>query len=124
MWRNAQPFGLSGGCRGALHYDIASLLYDGKADLPPNCASNCPIIISTCLVSSRNAVFMQHYYAYVYVHWRKWRLWFRGSLRAQNSFPAKRALRAENIAGCHNVQLPIQLPTLLVAFQSMLGSRN
>jgi hypothetical protein len=37
MLRDGQPFFLDyqGGRRGALQYDIASLLYDGKADLPP-----------------------------------------------------------------------------------------
>ena len=37
MLRDGQPFFLDyqGGRKGALQYDIASLLYDGKADLPP-----------------------------------------------------------------------------------------
>ena len=37
MLRDGQPFFLDyqGGRKGALHYDIASLLYDAKADLPP-----------------------------------------------------------------------------------------
>ena len=37
MLRDGQPFFLDyqGGRKGALQYDMASLLYDGKADLPP-----------------------------------------------------------------------------------------
>src|SRR5208337_776915 len=37
MLRNGKPYFVDyqGGRKGALQYDIASLLYDGKADLPP-----------------------------------------------------------------------------------------
>ncbi len=37
MLRDGQPYFLDyqGGRKGALQYDIALLLYDGKADLPP-----------------------------------------------------------------------------------------
>ena len=40
MWRDGHPYFVDyqGGRRGALQYDIASLLYDGKADLPPDLA--------------------------------------------------------------------------------------
>src|SRR5438046_7773445 len=38
MLRNGDPFFVDyqGGRQGALQYDIASLLYDAKADLPPD----------------------------------------------------------------------------------------
>ena len=42
MLLNGEPFFLDyqGGRKGALHYDIASLLYDAKADLPPALRQN------------------------------------------------------------------------------------
>src|SRR5437588_3251520 len=72
MLRNDGPFFLDyqGGRKGALQYDIASLLYDAKADLPPALRQQ---LLNHYLDSLANyiqldrAVFMRHYYAYVYV---------------------------------------------------------
>src|SRR5580704_12361723 len=67
-----QPFFLDyqGGRKGALQYDIASLLYDAKADLPPDLRQQLLDhyldSLSGFLDLDRSA-FMQYYYAYVYV---------------------------------------------------------
>ena len=72
MLRDGQPFFLDyqGGRKGALQYDIASLLYDGKADLPPELRQELLDHYLDCLAGfipvDRDA-FMEHYYAYVYV---------------------------------------------------------
>jgi aminoglycoside/choline kinase family phosphotransferase len=59
-----------GGRKGALQYDIASLLYDGKADLPPALREQLLSYYLERLAEfadiSRDA-FMEHYYAYVYI---------------------------------------------------------
>src|SRR5258706_4198672 len=67
-----QPFFLDyqGGRKGALQYDIASLLYDAKADLPPELRQQLLDHYLDSLAGFLNLdrpVFMQFYYAYVYV---------------------------------------------------------
>ena len=72
MLRDGQPFFLDyqGGRKGALQYDIASLLYDAKADLPPELRQQLLDHYLDTLagfIELDREVFMQHYYAYVYV---------------------------------------------------------
>src|ERR1700690_323873 len=81
MLCDGAPFFLDyqGGRKGALQYDIASLLYDAKADLPPELRqelldayldSLADVIASSGSAqpgSEPRAAFMRYYYAYVYV---------------------------------------------------------
>jgi len=72
MLRNGQPFFLDyqGGRRGALQYDIASLLFDAKADLPPalrgELLDHYLDALSHYIPLEREA-FLRHYYPYAYV---------------------------------------------------------
>src|SRR6266853_633122 len=72
MLRDGQPFFLDyqGGRKGALHYDIASLLYDAKANLPPALRQHLLEHYFATLarfVKLTQEEFMRHYYAFVYV---------------------------------------------------------
>src|SRR5882757_6651785 len=72
MLRGSEPFFLDyqGGRKGALQYDIASMLYDAKADLPPELRQQLLDHYLDTLarfVTLDRAAIMQHYYAYVYV---------------------------------------------------------
>src|ERR1700726_3931887 len=72
MWRDGRPFFLDyqGGRKGALQYDVASLLYDAKADLPPELRRQLLDHYLDTLagfVDLKRDAFMQHYYAYAYV---------------------------------------------------------
>src|SRR5438093_6095431 len=72
LLRDGRPFFVDyqGGRKGALQYDIASLLYDAKADLPPELRQH---LLDHYLenlarfIPLEREVFMRHYYAYVYV---------------------------------------------------------
>src|SRR4029079_1868093 len=72
MLFEGQPYFLDyqGGRKGALQYDIASLLYDAKADLPPELRQH---LLNHYLESLAGFTdlkrddFMHYYYAYVYV---------------------------------------------------------
>src|SRR5437660_2240320 len=72
MLHNGQPFFLDyqGGRKGALQYDIASLLYDAKADLPPALRRQLLdhyLDTLASLIDLDREAFMRHYYAYVYI---------------------------------------------------------
>jgi aminoglycoside/choline kinase family phosphotransferase len=72
MLRDGAPWFVDyqGGRKGALQYDIASLLFDGKADLPPDLRQQLLDDYLDCLAGSvdlKRDAFMEHYYAFVYV---------------------------------------------------------
>src|SRR5712675_1036136 len=59
-----------GGRKGALQYDIASLLYDAKADLPPELRQQLLDLYIEKLgeyEDIKREAFLHHYYSYVYV---------------------------------------------------------
>src|SRR5215467_8537121 len=72
MLPGGRPYFLDyqGGRRGSLQYDIASLLYDAKADLPPEMREellNYYLATLGKFADIKPEAFMQHYYAYVYI---------------------------------------------------------
>src|SRR6201998_127957 len=132
MLRDGQPYFLDyqGGRKGALQYDIASLLYDGKADLPPALRQELLDYYFDCLsafIPSDRSAFMEHYYAYVYVRIMQalGAYGFRGFYERKAHFLQSVPYALKNLRWLlHHVELPIELPTLLAAFQSMLASEK
>ena len=132
MLRDGHPFFVDyqGGRRGALQYDIASLLYDGKADLPPELRQQLLDHYLDTLagfIKLEREVFMQHYYAYVYVRIMQalGAYGFRGFHERKAHFLESVPYALKSLRWLlHNVKLPIPLPTLLDAFRSMLGSEQ
>ncbi len=132
MLRSAQPFFLDyqGGRKGALQYDIASLLYDAKADLPPELRQQLlDLYISEVsrFVTIDRESFLHHYYAYVYVRILQalGAYGFRGFYERKAHFLQSVPYALKNLRWLmHNVKLAIALPTLMEAFNSMLASEK
>ncbi len=125
-----QPFFLDyqGGRKGALQYDIASLLYDAKADLPPDLRQQLLDHYLDSLagfIDLDRALFMQFYYAYVYVRIMQalGAYGFRGFYERKEHFLQSVPYALNNLRWLlHNVELPVVLPTLMEAFKSMVAS--
>jgi aminoglycoside/choline kinase family phosphotransferase len=132
MLRQGRPFFLDyqGGRKGALQYDVASLLYDAKADLPPELRQQLLDHYLDTLagfVDLKRDAFMHHYYAYVYIRIMQalGAYGFRGFYERKVHFLQSVPYALKNLRWLlHNVTLPIALPTLSGAFHSMLASEK
>ena len=132
MLCDGKPYFLDyqGGRKGALQYDIASLLYDGKADLPPGVRQDLLDYYLDRLsgfVSVDRGAFMEHYYAYVYVRIMQalGAYGFRGFYERKVHFLQSVPYALKNLRWlAHNVKLPIAVPALMEAFQGMLASEK
>jgi hypothetical protein len=132
MLRDGQPFFVDyqGGRKGALQYDIASLLFDAKADLPAEVRQdllNHYLQALARYVKLDREAFMRHYYAYVYVRILQalGAYGFRGFYERKAHFLQSVPYALKNLRWLlHHVELPIALPTLMGAFQSMLASEK
>jgi aminoglycoside/choline kinase family phosphotransferase len=132
MLRGGRPFFLDyqGGRKGALQYDVASLLYDAKADLPPELRQK---LLDHYLdklggfIRLDRDAFMRHYYAYVYVRIMQalGAYGFRGFYERKAHFLQSVPYALKNLRWLlHHVTLPVALPTLMDAFHSMLRSEK
>jgi aminoglycoside/choline kinase family phosphotransferase len=130
MLHHGQPFFVDyqGGRKGALQYDIASLLFDAKADLPPELRQQLIDAYLEALAAhirlDREA-FLRYYYAFVYVRIMQalGAYGFRGFYERKPHFLQSVPYALKNIRWLlHNAKLPVELPTLMRAFQSMLAS--
>src|SRR5437868_4876857 len=132
MLHDRQPYFLDyqGGRQGALQYDVASLLFDAKADLPAEVRQKLLDHYVGALgnyVKIDPSAFMQHYYAFVYIRIMQalGAYGFRGFYERKIHFLQSVPYALKNLRWLlHNVELPIALPTLMDAFHSMLHSEK
>src|SRR5271168_2143844 len=132
MLRDGQPYFVDyqGGRKGALQYDIASLLYDAKADLPPDLRQQLLYDYLRALekfVPVDREAFIRHYFAYVYVRIMQalGAYGFRGFYERKAHFLQSVPYALKNLRWLlHQAELPIALPALMGAFQGMLASEK
>jgi aminoglycoside/choline kinase family phosphotransferase len=132
MLRDGQPHFVDyqGGRKGALQYDIASLLYDAKADLPPELRQQLLYDYLRALekfIPVDREAFLGHYYAYVYVRIMQalGAYGFRGFYERKAHFLQSVPYALKNLRWLlHHAELPIALPALMGAFQGMLASEK
>ena len=132
MLRDGKPYFLDyqGGRKGALQYDLASLLFDAKADLPPELRQQLLDHYLDCVTEYADIdreKFLKHYYAYVYARILQalGAYGFRGFYERRPHFLQSVPYALKNLRWLlHNANLPIALPTLMDAFESMLGSEK
>jgi aminoglycoside/choline kinase family phosphotransferase len=126
LW-GGQPYFLDyqGGRRGALQYDIASLLFDSKADLPPELRwqllDHYLDALSGFMEVERER-FLHHYYAYVYIRLMQalGAYGFRGYYERKAHFLASIPFALKNVRWLlKNVTLPVELPALMDVFAAM-----
>ncbi|HUO60936.1 MAG TPA: RNase adapter RapZ [Candidatus Acidoferrales bacterium] len=130
MLRDGSPCFLDyqGGRRGALQYDIASLLFDAKAELPPEVRAQ---LLDHYLYALAEHIdvqrdgFLETYYAYVYVRILQalGAYGFRGFYERKAHFLQSVPYALRNLRWLmHNVKLPVELPALMSAFANMISS--
>ena len=132
MLRDGLPFFLDyqGGRKGALQYDIASLLYDAKADLPPDLRQQLLdhyLDAVAGFIELDRETFMEHYYAYVYVRIMQalGAYGFRGFYERKVHFLQSVPYALKNVRWLlDHVKLPIALPMLMATFNSMVASEK
>jgi aminoglycoside/choline kinase family phosphotransferase len=132
LLRGGEPWFVDyqGGRKGALQYDIASLLYDAKADLPPALRQQLLDRYIERLADFSDIgrdEFMRHYYAYVYVRIMQalGAYGFRGFYERKSHFLQSVPYAMNNVRWLlQNAELPIALPALMEAFRSMVASEK
>jgi hypothetical protein len=132
MLQNDQVYFIDyqGGRRGALQYDVASLLYDAKADIPQevreellgfyieNLKHHLPVDEKT---------FREYYYGYVLIRIMQamGAYGFRGFYEKKTHFLQSIPYALKNLAWIlQNVELPIQLPVLTQVFEQLISSKK
>jgi len=132
MIRGGAPFFIDyqGGRKGALQYDIASLVSDAKADLPFELRRDLLDLYldaASALARVDRAGFMKYYYGYVYIRILQamGTYGLRGLHERKSLFLQSIPYAVRNIEFLlRNADLPVSLPALMQVLQRMVGSSH
>jgi aminoglycoside/choline kinase family phosphotransferase len=130
MLRNAEPWFIDyqGGRRGALQYDLASLLYDAKADLPPEFRNHLKDVYLDELKSylpEHGEVFDRYFPGFVLMRILQamGAYGFRGFYERKSHFLQSVPYAVHNLEWLlANMQFPVDLPELFEALQRIVRS--
>ena len=132
MIHNSQLYFIDyqGGRKGALQYDVASLLYDGKANIPQSIRNLLLDYYVSQLGkthSSEAQNFKKQYYAFVFVRIMQamGSYGFRGFYEKKTHFLQSIPYALKNLQWLlDNVKLSIEIPTLWKVFQQLVNSES
>lgn len=121
MIKDEKPYFIDyqGGRKGALQYDVASLLFDAKANIPMNIRKELLqyyIEVAGKLIRVDEEEFKGHYYGYVLIRIMQamGAYGFRGFYEKKTHFLQSIPFAIKNLKWVlENVQFPIKIPTLL-----------
>ena len=117
-----------GGRKGALQYDLASLLYDAKANIPPEIRQELLEIylgeLEKLLAVDREK-FLQYYHGYVFIRIMQalGAYGFRGFYERKEHFLKSVPFAIQNLEHLlHSANLPIEIPALTDAWSKLVRS--
>ena len=130
--KNGEPYFIDyqGGRRGALQYDVASLLYDSKADIPQNIREELLEFYIENLrqyITIDKVTFKESYYAYVLIRMMQamGAYGFRGFYEKKIHFLQSIPYALKDLKWIlRNIKLPVELPVLVEVFESLLISHK
>ncbi|HDP68913.1 MAG TPA: phosphotransferase enzyme family protein [Candidatus Marinimicrobia bacterium] len=132
MLKDGAPYFIDyqGGRRGALHYDLASLLYDAKADMPDSVRKmllGYYIVTVSKYTRIEPEKFKQYFYGYVLIRIMQamGSYGFRGFYEKKEHFLQSIPYALNNLSSIlSRVQFPIKIPALLDALENVIQSRR
>jgi aminoglycoside/choline kinase family phosphotransferase len=119
-----------GGKKGALPYDLASLLYDGKANLSPNIREELLryyIYKLTTYSAEQARIFEHYYYGYVFIRIMQamGAYGYRGFYEQKKHFLHSIPYALKSLEFLLNtVNLPVQIPTLQQIFEQLITNET
>ena len=130
MIKNGAPYFIDyqGGRKGALQYDVASLLFDAKADIPFEVRDellNRYIEAAAPLAKIDRDEFVKYYYGYVYIRLMQalGAYGFRGFYERKSHFLQSVPYAVRNLEVLlRSIELPVELPALMQVFKRLVTS--